>query len=70
MRKGQIQPIFTWIFILIVAVSILFFGISVVKKSENLKDEVLLVDFFKSLDKKINNYYYLILGMVMYILDK
>ena len=59
MKKGQIQPIFTWIFVLIVAVAVLFFGIKVVKQGENLKDEVLLVDFYKNLEKRINNYYYL-----------
>ena len=51
MKKGQIQPIFTWIFMLILAVSILFFGIKVVKQGEGLKDEVLLVDFFQNLDE-------------------
>ena len=47
---------------LILAVSILFFGIKVVKQGEGLKDEVLLVDFFQNLDEKIDNYYFLDIG--------
>lgn len=62
MKRGQVQQIFIWIFVLILATSILFFGIKTVKKGEELKDEVLLVDFFKSLENKINNYYYLDVG--------
>jgi hypothetical protein len=59
MKKGQVSPIFTWIFVLILAISILFFGIKTVRQGESLKDEVLLVDFYKNLEKRINNYYYL-----------
>jgi hypothetical protein len=58
-KKGQTQQIFVWVFILIVAVSVLFFGIKVLNQSEDLKDEVLLVDFFKKLDKKMGDFYYL-----------
>ena len=64
MKKGQVEQIFIWIFVLILAVSILFFGIQTIKKGEKLKDEVLLVDFFKSLEKKINDYYYLDKGSI------
>ena len=59
MKKGQTQQIFVWLFVLVLAISILFFGIDLFKKGEGLKDEVLLVDFFKTLEKRINNYYYL-----------
>ena len=59
MKKGQIQPIFIWIFVLILAVSILFFGFNLIKRGEGFKDEILLVDFFNNLEGKINDYYYL-----------
>lgn len=59
MKRGQTQQIFVWILVLVVAVSILFFGIKLIKKSEGLKDEVLIVRFFDILDKKLSQYYYL-----------
>lgn len=59
MKKGQIQPIFTWIFILILAVTVLFFGVKTIKQGEDFKDEILLVDFYKNLEKKINDFYFL-----------
>ena len=59
MKKGQVQQIFTWMFILILAVSILFFGIKVIKQGQGLQEEVLLVDFFNKLDKRINDFYFL-----------
>ena len=59
MKKGQVQVIFTWIFVLILAISILFLGVKLIKQSNELKDEVVLVDFFKNLERKIDNYYYL-----------
>ncbi len=62
MKKGQAQQIFVWIFILILAVTTLFFGIRTFRQGENLKDEVLLVDFSKNLERQINNFYYLDIG--------
>lgn len=62
MKKGQAQQIFVWIFILILAVTTLFFGIRTFRQGENLKDEVLLVDFFKNLERQVNNFYYLDIG--------
>lgn len=59
MKRGQTQQIFVWILVLVVAASILFFGIKLIKKSEVLKDEVLIIDFFNKLDKKLSQYYYL-----------
>ncbi len=59
MKRGQTQQIFVWILVLVVAVSILFFGIKLIKKSEGLKDEALIVRFFDNLDKKLSQYYYL-----------
>ncbi|MBS3150957.1 hypothetical protein J4443_01085 [Candidatus Woesearchaeota archaeon] len=59
MKRGQTQQIFVWLFVLIVATSILFFGIKLIKKTENLKDDVLVVNFFNDLDKKLSQYYYL-----------
>ena len=46
MKRGQTQEIFVWLFVLIVAGAILFFGIKLIKKSEGLKDEVLVVKLF------------------------
>ena len=48
MKNGQMQQIFTWIFILILAVTVLFFGIKTVRQGEDFKDEVLLIDFYKN----------------------
>ena len=59
MKRGQTQQIFVWLVVLVVAVSILFFGIKLIKKAEGLKDEVLIIDFFNDLDKKLSQYYYL-----------
>lgn len=59
MKRGQTQQIFVWIFVLVVAAAILFFGIKLIKKSESLKDEVLVVRFFQNLDKKLSQYYFL-----------
>ncbi|MBU2640009.1 MAG: hypothetical protein KKG75_04895, partial [Nanoarchaeota archaeon] len=58
-RKGQTEQIFVWIFVLILAVSILFFGVKIIRQGEDLKDEVLLVDFFKNLERGVNDFYYL-----------
>ena len=58
-KKGQINQIFVWIFVLIVAVSILFFGIKLIRQGEGLKDDVLIIKFFNDLDKKMSQYYYL-----------
>src|SRR3989344_5165500 len=62
MKNGQMQQIFTWIFILILAVTVLFFGIKIVRQGEDFKDEVLLIDFYKNLEKKINDFYFLDIG--------
>ncbi|MBI2508228.1 hypothetical protein HYV89_04720 [Candidatus Woesearchaeota archaeon] len=59
MKRGQTQEIFVWLFVLIVAAAILFFGIKLIKKSEGLKDEVLIVKLFNDIDKKLSQYYFL-----------
>ena len=59
LKRGQTQQIFVWLVVLVVAVSILFFGIKLIKKTENLKDDALVVKFFNDLDKKLSQYYYL-----------
>lgn len=59
LKRGQTQQIFVWLVVLVVAVSILFFGIKLIKKTENLKDDALIVKFFNDLDKKLSQYYYL-----------
>ncbi len=59
MKRGQTQQIFVWLVVLVVAVSILFFGIKLIKKTEDLKDDALIVKFFNDLDKKLSQYYYL-----------
>ena len=58
-KRGQTQEIFVWLFVLVVAASILFFGIKLIKKSSDLKDDVLVVKFFNDLDKKLKQYYFL-----------
>ena len=58
-KRGQTQEVFVWLFVLVVAASILFFGIKLIKKSEGLKDDVLAVKFFNDLDKKLKQYYFL-----------
>ena len=62
MKRGQIQIIFTWIFILILAIAILFYGIKTVKKTQELGNEAVVINFFKSLNSRINTYYYLSMG--------
>ncbi|MBI2105661.1 hypothetical protein HYT56_02370 [Candidatus Woesearchaeota archaeon] len=59
LKRGQTQEIFTWIFVIIVAVAILFFGIKLLKNTNELKDGVLVVKFFNDLDKKLSQYYFL-----------
>ena len=56
-KRGQTQEIFTWIFVIIVAVAILFFGIKLLKNTNELKDDVLIIKFFDDLDKKLKQYY-------------
>jgi len=58
-KRGQTQEIFTWIFVIIVAVAILFFGIKLLKNTNELKDDVLIIKFFDDLDKKLKQYYFL-----------
>ena len=62
MKRGQIQIIFTWIFILILAIAILFYGIKTVKKTQGLGNEAIVINFFKNLNSRINTYYYLSMG--------
>ena len=59
LKRGQTQQIFVWLVVLVVAVSILFFGIKLIKKTEDLKDDALIVNFFNNLDKKLSQYYFL-----------
>lgn len=61
-KRGQINQIFVWLLVLVVAVAIIFYGIKVIKKSERLKDDVLVLKFFSDLDKKLSQYYYLDVG--------
>ena len=62
MKIGQIQIIFTWIFILILAIAILFYGIKTAKKTQELGNEAVVINFFKNLNSRINTYYYLSMG--------
>ena len=59
MKRGQIKQIFVWLLTLVVAVAIIFYGMKVIRGSERLKDDVLVVNFFSDLDKKLSQYYYL-----------
>ncbi len=62
MKRGQIKQIFVWLLTLVVAAAIIFYGMKVIKSSERLKDDVLVVKFFSDLDKKMSQYYYLDVG--------
>jgi hypothetical protein len=58
-KKGQTQQIFVWIFVVVVAGLILFFGIRLLKQTSDLKDEVVVGKFFNDLDKKLEQYFFL-----------
>ena len=53
---------FVWITVLIIAIAILFFGIKIIKQSEELKDDVIIAKFFNDFQKKIDQYYFLDVG--------
>ena len=59
MKKGQVQIIFTWIFILILAGAILVYGIKVVRDTQKLGEDVLVINFLKNFEKRVKTYYYL-----------
>lgn len=62
MKKGQIQIIFTWVFILILAGVILFYGIKTIKKTQDLGNEAVIINFFQDFNDKIQLYYSLDTG--------
>ena len=62
MKRGQIRQVFIWITILILAGLILIFGLNTVKNTQEIGDEVLVVNFFKNFKSKVNNYYFLSSG--------
>ena len=62
MKRGQIQIIFTWIFILILIGLTLVYGIKFVQKTKQLGEDVVLVNFFQNLNDKIQLYYSLDVG--------
>ncbi len=59
MKRGQVQIIFTWIFILILAGAILVYGIKMVRDTQELGENVLVTNFFKNFEKRVKTYYYL-----------
>lgn len=59
MKKGQVQIIFTWIFILILAGAILTYGIKMVRDTQKLGENVLVINFLKNFEKRVKTYYYL-----------
>jgi len=62
MKKGQVQIIFTWIFILILAGAILVYGIKMVRDTQKLGEDVLVINFLKNFEKRVKTYYYLSIG--------
>jgi len=58
-KKGQVDQIFIWIFVAVVAVAILIFGVKLIKQGDDLKDEVLIVKFFNDFQKKTEQFYFL-----------
>lgn len=57
MKKGQIQIIFTWIFILIVAGFILIYGIKFIRETQEFGEDAVVINFFQKLNDKIQLYY-------------
>lgn len=65
MKNAQLfsQP-FNYIFILIVAALILFFGFYIVKNTLNLGQSIEFTSFRDNLQKEVNNFFYLTKGSV------
>ncbi len=59
MDKGQLETIFVWIFVALVAVLVFVYGIKMVKNITNLGEDVKTVKFFQDFEKKVNEFYYL-----------
>ena len=59
MDKGQLQIIFIWIFVALVAVFVFIYGIKMVKNITDLGEDVRAAKFFQDFEKKVNEFYYL-----------
>jgi len=59
MKKGQMQMIFVWIFVAIVAVLIFLYGFKMIKNISDTGEDVKAVKFFQNFEKKVNEFYYL-----------
>ena len=57
MKRGQIQIIFTWIFILVLAGAILVYGVKFIRSTQELGEDVIISNFFQNLNDKIQLYY-------------
>lgn len=59
MGKGQLQIIFIWIFVALVAIFVFIYGIKMVKNITDLGEDVRAAKFFQDFGKKVNEFYYL-----------
>jgi len=59
MSKGQLQTIFIWIFVALVAVLVFVYGIKMVSNITNLGEDVKTAKFFQDFEKRVNEFYYL-----------
>ena len=59
MDKGQLETIFVWIFVALVAVLVFVYGIKMVKNITDLGEDVKTAKFFQDFEKKVNEFYYL-----------
>ena len=59
MSKGQLQIIFIWIFVALVAVFVFIYGIKMVSNITNLGEDVRAAKFFQDFEKRVNEFYYL-----------
>ena len=59
MDKGQLETIFVWIFVALVAVLVFVYGIKMVKNITDLGEDVKTTKFFQDFEKRVNEFYYL-----------
>jgi hypothetical protein len=61
-KRGQTSQIFTWIFILIVAVSILLFGVKLIKQTKDLSEKASYEVKIEELKDSIEEVFFLDIG--------
>lgn len=58
-KIGQISMIFTWIFVLILAASILIFGFKIINKTKGFGEKVAIENEIKKIEEWVERVYYL-----------